>query len=163
MTQWILVGGIVLAAGVLSLGYAGSGWLVGVFPLAVGGIFWLVALRRRWDWAGSAGLILFVLAAAVGFLLKVGLGWMLVGLVVTLACWDLDSFARRLREVDEERRPGLERAHLLWLVPLMLVGLVLGGAALVVRTRLGFGLTLLLGLLLVFGLSQIIGPMIHRA
>lgn len=162
MTRWLLVLGIVLAAGVLSWGYAWSGWLIGVFPLAAVGVLWLVALWRRWDWVGTAGLILFVLAAAVGFLLELGPGWMLAGLVAALACWDLDHFARRLRDADEERRPRLERAHLLWLVPVLLAGLALGGAALVVRTRLGFGLTLLLGLLLVVGLSQAIGPMIRR-
>ena len=162
MTRWILVGAIVLASAVLSLGYAWSGWLIGAIPLAAWGLLGLVGLWRGWDWVGSASLVLFVLAAAIGFLLNLGPGWMLVGLVTALVCWDLDHFVQRLRDVEEAQRPGLERAHLLRLVPLVLAGLVLGGAALVVRTRLGFGLALLLGLLLVIGLSQTIGPMVRR-
>jgi amino acid transporter len=162
MTRWILVGAIVLASAILSLGYAWGGWLIGMVPLAAWGVCWLVGLWRGWDWVGSAGLVLFVLSAAVGFVLHFEFDWMLVGLVAALVCWDLDHFGRRLRDVDEAQRPGLERAHLLRLAPPVLAGLVLGEAALLVRTRLGFGLALLLGLLLVVGLSQAVGPMIRR-
>ncbi|MBN1484825.1 MAG: hypothetical protein JXA37_08895 [Chloroflexia bacterium] len=133
-----------------------------IFPLVACGLFWLLGLWQGWGWVGTAILLVFILAAAGGLLLNLGPGWMLLGLVAALVAWDLDHLSRRLHGAETETRRMLERAHILRLLPVVTAGLFLGGAAMVLRVRFGFGLALLLGLLLVVGLSRVLGSFAQR-
>jgi len=149
---------ILLAAGLLALGYALSGrgpW--GVAVVVVGGL-WLVGRRRGWGWTASVGLVALVGAAAFGLGRGLAPGWALLGTGAALAAWDLDAFARRLGDGGPMGdRAMLERRHLQRLLLVEALGLLLAGAALAVRVRIGFGGALLLGALAVLGLSQVMG------
>jgi hypothetical protein len=152
------VAGLATVALVVGCGQAGL-W-VWLPPAAIGGSLWLFGLWRRWRWASLAGFLVYTIAAALGSLLGAIAGWMLVGVGLALAAWDLDSSVRRMQSMQRvDAKDDLERHHLLRLLAVEAAGLPLAGVALGARLELGFGLVLLLGLLAVLGLSQAIGPL----
>jgi hypothetical protein len=148
-----------LAALALALGY-GLGGLAPVVPalVLVGGL-WLLAAWQRWTWAATPGLVLCTAAAGFGVWWGLAADWMLVGLVAALCAWDLDHFRWRLGQVTwsgeaAERRRMLEWHHLQRLGLVAGLGLLLASISLRLRLRLTFLPAVLLGLLIVWGLSQ---------
>jgi len=147
-----------LGTGALMLGYGLHGLWVGALVVLTLGLLWLLDQWRGWGWMASIALISFVGTAAVGLWLGLGSGWMLFGVAAALGAWDLDRFARRLRSVRHVAgRREVERCHLRRLLGVGGLGLGLGGLALGVKVELGFGTALLLGLLIVLGLSRAVG------
>jgi len=146
---------VIVAMAALALGYGlGDVW-IGVGPVLAVGVLWLIGLRPGWGWIASPGLVLWTAAAAVGLWAGLGAGWMLVGVVAALSAWDLDHFTRRLGAAGRvEQAVAMERAHLVRLLAVDAVGLALGGLALTVHVRLGFGIALILALVAVWGLSR---------
>jgi hypothetical protein len=122
------------------------------------GLLWLVGQRRRLGWSTDLGLISFMAMAAFGVWWGLSAGWMLFGAVTTLAAWDLDRFNRRLASIEPSASDAqLWRNHLQGLLPVAGLGLLLGGLALNIRLELALGWVILLGLLVIFSLSQVIG------
>lgn len=147
----------ILATTTLAVGYATSRlWPGALLILACGGV-WSLAQRRRWR-AGPVVLTVFLVTAALGLLIGVGSGWMLLGVTAALGAWDLDRFSRRLEFAQQGAGDGeLERHHLLRLLMVSGLGLLLGAVSLALRLRIGFAMILLLGLLAVIGLVQLVG------
>jgi hypothetical protein len=158
MIGWILPASAVLAALVLALGYGLNELWGGVaVAVAVGG-FWLAGQWRRWEWVASAGLVVWIGVAALGLVLGVRGGWMLVGVVTALVAWDLDRFVWRVRAAGRvEDADALERRHLRRLLAVGGTGLLLGVIAFSLRIRLGFAVAFLLALLALWGLSRVVG------
>jgi hypothetical protein len=156
----LLPASIGLATGALALGY-GLGGLWTWMPLIVALAFlWPVGQWRGWGWSSSLGLVFSATLAAVGLLLGLAAGWMLLGLVAALAAWDMDGFRQRLRSVERVDAPAqrdLERRHIQRLLAVAGLGLLLAAVVLGIRLELKFGAVLLLGLLAILGLSQAIG------
>jgi hypothetical protein len=144
-----------LAAGAFALGCVQGGlWFVAL-PVLIVGMIWLAGRGRGWSWISSLGLALSAVAAAVGLLAGLGAGWMLAGLVASLAAWDLHHFSHTLEgvpRVDGVR--SLERRHLQRLLIAVGLGVLLAAVALGVDATFSFGFVLLLGLVAVLGLSQ---------
>jgi hypothetical protein len=162
MSARLLPATVGLATAALVLGYSRVGAWAWMLPIVALGGLWLLGLWRHWGWVSSVGFVLYAAIAAVGLLLDSGSGWMLLGVGLALAAWDLDSFVRHLRQgqwVEDER--DLERRHLLRLSAVEGVGLLLATAALGMTLSLGFGAVLLLGLLAVAGLSRVMGFLRH--
>jgi hypothetical protein len=154
-TERLLPAIIVLAMAVLALGFWLANLWVAAIPIAAVGAAWMLSLWRGYNWVASAGLLLFASAAAAGVLLDVGTGWMLAGLALALAAWDLGSFVHRVRSADRsEGTADLERRHLVQLLAVIGLGLALAIVALGARVRMGFAMVLLLGLLSLIGLSR---------
>jgi hypothetical protein len=148
----------VAATSTLALGYGLAGLWPATLLLLVLGSFWLLGQQRGWGWVASVALVFFVGAAAVGFWLDLGAGWMLLGVVAALSAWDLDRFAQRRRGAERvEKARELERRHLQRLLIVDSLGLLLATAGLQVRVRVGFGGAFSLTLLAVLGLSRVIG------
>ena len=144
-----------LAAGALTLGYAlRESWPGAALIVALG--FAWIAARRRQDWAPSLGLLVFTAMAAFGAWRGAPTAWMLAGIVSALAAWDLDHFARRLRDAPVDGEAALARAHLRRLLLVSSAGLLAGWFALGVRVELGFAAALALGLLVLVALSRAI-------
>jgi hypothetical protein len=143
-----------LASLTLALGYvSGTGW-IGAGAVVALGLFWLVGHQRQWSLAGP-GLIVFAGAAAFGVWQGVPAGWMLFGAVAALAAWDLDHFTRRLRQAAHIKdETQLRRNHLQRLVAVAGLGVVLAGLALSFQIKLNLGWAMLLGLLIIIGLSR---------
>ena len=88
--------------------------------------------------------------------LEVAAGWLLAGMITTLAAWDLDAFQRRLRQPTRvEQSELLIQAHLRQLFVALLGGGLLSLVALLVQFQLRFGWGLLLVLLLILAFSQL--------
>jgi hypothetical protein len=155
-TRVLALTSTILAAATLAVGYATSRLWTGALLILACGSLWLLAQRRRWR-AGSVVLAVFLVTAALGLLIGVGSGWMLLGVTAALGAWDLDRFSRRLEFNRQGAGDGeLERCHLLRLLKVSGLGLLLGAVALALRLRIGFGMILLLGLLAVTGLGQLV-------
>jgi hypothetical protein len=120
------------------------------------GLLWLIGQWRGWRWSASAGLISLTGLAAWGVWSQLPAPWLLFGLVAALAAWDLARFSQRLQQA----RQVIDEASLIWahLQRLLIIaglGLLLGEIALAVRLEFNLGWALLLGLLLILGLSQV--------
>jgi hypothetical protein len=149
---------VVLGTAALALGYGLAGLWMWALPVVGLGVLWLLGLWRRLVLASSIGLVLFAGLAVAGLLLEVAAGWMLAGLVAALGAWDLDGFFARVERVAwVEGRRDLERRHLWRLLVVDVLGLLLAAVALGLKLEFGFGVAVLLGLLVILGLSRAIG------
>jgi hypothetical protein len=157
LTRTALLASIVLAAGAIALGYESGGYRSGtVLVLAVGLLWLLSTLLDRGEMA-PLGLLSLAGAATFGLWLGLEASWMVCGLVAALSAWDLDHFARRLRQAGQvEKVRRLEAVHLRRLAIVDGVALLVATVALVIRVELGFGMALLLGVLAMLGLSRVI-------
>jgi len=144
-----------LAVGSLIIGYGlGGRWDWMLIPGLLGGL-WLFGYWRGWGWMASVGLIGFVGFSAIGLRLGLDAAWLVAGLVAALCAWDLHRFVLLLQEVGQvEDERALEKRHLSRLLVVAGLGLVLAVVALRIEIRLTFFQTLLLGLLVVWGLSR---------
>jgi hypothetical protein len=149
---------IAISAGMLASAY----WLGGYLPvslIALGlAISGLLFLQRGWSWVVSLLLALNIGVAATGFYLELSPALLVSGALSALAGWDLEYFARRLKNAGRViAQPSLVWAHLLRLLWVSLLGLVLFGISYLIHLHFTFGLAVLLALLAVLGLSQGIG------
>ena len=137
---------------------ASAYWLAGYQPISLVtlglSLMGLLFLQRRWSWIASLLLALYTGIAATGFYLELQPAWLLSGALFSLAAWDLEYFARRLKNAGQViAQPMLVRAHLLRLSWVSLLGLVLFVITYLIRFQFTFGLAILLALLAVYGLS----------
>jgi hypothetical protein len=156
----VAIASIAAAGLVPAIAYGAAGrWGEALIGVALAGA-WVGGLRRRVAWAGSACFLGLVLLGGFGALSAVPSGWGLAGVVAALVAWDLSGFALVAqgagKVVDEA---ALWRAHLRRLAAVAGGGLLLGGAALLVRAEIGFGWALLLGVVAVVALSRAIGSL----
>jgi hypothetical protein len=157
MKGMIPITAIIITTLILALGYALISLWPGVIVIAILGLVWLVGQQRRVGWLHDFGFALFVVVAAVGVWWGAPAGWMLAGTVATVATWDLARFDRRLAQVEQITGEGrLRRDHLRRLLAAAGLGLGFGALALSLQFELSMGWVILLGLLVVVGLSRIV-------
>jgi len=173
---------ISLAAGSAAAGFLFAGSWVGALISLVWGGMWVSGMLRQIrqkaeeespearrpsrpeipSGAASSALLGYALLALAGVWSNVWPGWLLVGMVATLAGWDLEYFVYRLRYVrDETVISALSGAHLRQLGWVAAAGLLLGSAALILRYNLNFGWAVLVTLAAVYGLTRFIGFFKH--
>jgi hypothetical protein len=141
------------AAGIsLALGYAWGGlWELGLLWAALA--FAWGALQRRRGWIQHAGFAVCLAAAGAGFPLGAPPPMLLAATVAGLSAWDLGHFRARLSgSVGIEN--GLIRRHLAALLVVVLLGLLVGGSALVVEINLSFVLATGAALALFYSLGR---------
>ncbi len=149
------LGSTILATLALALGYAREARWEEWALIAGAGVLWLIGQQMTWRWMPAIGFAFFVSMAARGAWLHLQAALMLVAVVAAMTAWDLSEFQLRLpptRPVGSTL--DLERQHLWRLVLVDALGLALAALALEVRIDLGLGSALLLGVLVVVGLSQ---------
>ena len=138
-------------------------WIEVAIIVALGSL-WLIGQQRGWNWRADVGLAGFVAMAVWGVWRGLPALWMLFGVVTALVAWDLDHFARRVRDVERvDDATGLARAYLRRLAGVTGLGLLLGGSPLLIEVGLNFGWAFLLGLVLIVGLNQAISFMRRRS
>jgi len=146
MTEWLARGAILSSGGLL------AGALLPAFPqVRLGGlaldlaviVLWLGSYFARWDRVPTLGLLGTVGMAAAALYFGLSATLITAALVAALVGWDLDLFARRLRDF-ERIGPGVVGHHLrsTALVGALALGLALFGFH--VRFTLTFGLALFL-------------------
>ena len=106
---------------------------------------------------GNFAMLLFIALTAWGVWQKLPTWIMLVVVLLTLLAWDLGQFSSRLLAVtDDATLVRLERVHLTRLGLALAVGLLLGGAALLVHVPLDFGWALVLGMITMIALNRFV-------
>lgn len=147
----------ILAAVVLgALPYAlGERWWV-VVACALIGVLWLAPTGPGANLFPTLSTFFLTGVCAAGVFLDHPSSWLLTTLVMILAAWDLDSYARDhqpfLEEPNKAAGSALFRAHLERLGIIVLVGWSLGMVALYLRIPLSFVGAAVLGALALLGL-----------
>ena len=141
----------------LAFGYAMSSLWPGAVAVVTLGLGWAAGQRRQFGWPTDLGFIALMIAAAIGVWWGAGAGWMLLGAAGALAAWDLARFARRLGQAEHlVHEARLQQAHRQRLLPVVVLGLGLGGIALSIQLKLSFGWAIVLGLVVIIGLSRVV-------
>jgi hypothetical protein len=163
VSKKLLLALVGLATGALVLGCRAGDLGAWIPAVAVVGGLWLLGVGRGWSWASGAGFVAYALVAAAALVQGGEVGWILPGLGMALACWDLDGLSQRMQDVERvEGRSNVVRGHLARLFAVEVVGMLLAAAALGVSLRPSFGVVLLLGLAAAVGLSRAIGVLSHE-
>jgi len=160
MSKIILATLILLGTLIPGLGYVfwGYPW-IGLGVILVG-LLWLAAQWRGRGWfshLGMAATAAAVAAAATAELWPQPSSWgMLVGLICTLAAWDLAQFQDRLRLAapQDDTRP-LETAHLRNLAGYAIAGLLLGGLTTILKVELRLVDAVILTVIAFAGMMQL--------
>jgi hypothetical protein len=146
-----------IATLLLALAYAMGGRWIGTATSVALGCLWLVGLWRGWTGMEALGLIGAVGIAALGVWFALSTPVLLAGVVAALVAWDLDRFVRRTRNAGHvAEAAALTRAHLQWLLVVAGLGLALGAVAAGIQVPLSFGWALLLGMVVILGMSRAI-------
>jgi len=158
LLSWIFLGSsiLVLLLGFIRVGY----WQLSLAVLALS-IPWFLGVFLNLPQGLAISMVGLTLAAAVGFWLRMWVGWPVLGCSFLLAAWDLQHFRLRLAAAEQILgEQALLRFHLWRLTCVLGIGLLLAGIALLMEVRFSFGIAILLGLLVVLGLRQ--GIMVAR-
>ncbi len=148
----------------LTAGYVIGGLWIWALPILGLAALWLFGQRRGLKWVSSLELLLFLGLATIGIWQRLTLGLMLLGIISALAAWDLESFIQRMEGAERvDHRDDLERKYLQRLVIIICSGALFAVAAIGLNVPFSFGSALLLGLLVVVGLSRTIRFMRHES
>jgi hypothetical protein len=158
------IGALVAGSGaaIFAVVYALSGRWGWAGVIVAIGLAWLSESWHSQRWIWTLGLIFFAAAAALGVLWRFSPFWMLTGLVVILAAWDLSRWEKLLADTPDVRNAAaLTHAHLRRLGGVIGLGWGLAMLALNVEIHFGFIWSLALALLIVVGLSRVIRYMLE--
>ena len=151
---FLLCVGIATIALVLPYALAGH-WLFALI-IALGGLFWWYGWSHKLPGISTLYLLGVTAFCVLGVWINLVPFYFLASLLAALTAWDLDRFDQRLNKVDRvELKQVVVRKHLIRLLFVVVLGLLVGGAALLLRFNLTFGWVLILGLVTVLGLSQV--------
>ena len=149
------IAAIVLAVLALAAAFAQAGrwpW-AGLSLLAA--VPWVTEPWHRQRWPISVGFLWLAVPISMAALAGISPVWLLTVVVLALIAWDLIEFGRHLEQVDrEERGPEQVRIHLLRLGLVAGLGWILGLVAVQVRLTYSLAWVLVIGLLLIIGLSR---------
>jgi len=164
LTPRLLPACMIAALSALSLGLALRGAAIFVPLFVILGAAWGYSRHRgQHGLAGTLANLVLVVAmagAAIGLLIGALPALMLLAVVMALGTWDLTHFERRLRAIARVERAGdLERRHVRWLLVAVVCGSAIASFALAIRTTLGFGAMVALGLLAALALSLTISTL----
>lgn len=157
MTLFALVLSIIISAVSLAWGFFSVGLISAALWILIFGAGWLLAVWKNWDWVSSLGLLLAVIAAALGLWLKLPPGWMFSAGLFALFAWDMNDFYRRLRLiVKNENTYKMERRHIAKVSLLALAGLLLASITMLIRAQFTAEWAALLVLITLLGLAQLL-------
>lgn len=158
MTVVALVSSIIISIGSLAWGYAGVGFDIFARWIVIFGMIWLFTQWQGWGWFSSLGLFLVILLSAFGLWFGFTPGWLFSSAIFALFAWDMTDFHRRMRLMaKDDNMRGLERRHIARVSLLSLAGLGLASIAMLVRVQFTFEWGALLVLVILLGLSQLVG------
>jgi len=146
MIPWVARGAILLSGGLLA-----GALIPAPSEVRLGGLvldlllvsLWVGSYFARWDRVPTAGLLATVGLATAALYFGLNATLCAAALVAALVGWDLDLFARRLRDFAQID-PGVIRGHLKSTALVATLGIGLALVGLHVRITLSFGLALLL-------------------
>lgn len=156
MILFALVLSVVVSVATLAWGFSLVGLTSFSMWMLILGAGWLLAVWQRWDWVSSLGLLIAVIAAALGLWLRVPPGWMFSSGLFALFAWDMNDFRQRSRlVVQDENARAIERRRLVRISLLALAGLFLASIAMLIRAQFTFEWAAFLALIVLLGLAQL--------
>ena len=149
---------LAIAVTILVVSFALAGLWQWAFIFVLVGLLWWAARRQRgWHWASSVGMFVLALAAAAGYWLGMPILAMLAVVVLALSAWDLDAFADRLAQSQQDDWTHiLVQRHLRRLIIGNALALGLAAFSLTVELRFNFVVAFLLGLSMAYGLNRLL-------
>ncbi len=158
MTVIALASSIIISIGSLAWGYAEVGFDMFARWVLIFGLVWLFTQWQDWGWFSSFGLFFVMVISAFGLWFGFTPGWMFSGGIFALFAWDMTDFRRRMRYMaaDDNMR-GMERRHIARVSLLSFAGLLLASITMLVRVQFTFEWGALLVLVVLLGLSQLVG------
>jgi len=148
---------ILAASLALLLAYATDlRWMGAVTVVGLGLMGWLGQYRQKWSWTIHLFLAVVVVLIMFGVLVGLKLYLLLPALLGALAAWDAGRFQRRMEGVPgSEFVQKIEKRHLFLLTLTLVSGGIFASIVMAIRIQVGFGITLVLGVILVISLGQI--------
>jgi hypothetical protein len=132
-------------------------WLGSVAALGLGWGGWFGLKKARNAWSADLFLAGVVLLVTIGALLDLITNYLLVAILGALGAWDLIRFQKRIAHSPRsEDILQIEKQHLGFLGLTILIGGSLAVVIGIVRMQIGFGVTLISGVILIIILSEII-------
>ncbi len=158
MTVIALVSSIIISVGSLAWGYAGAGFAIFVQWILIFGMMWLFTQWQGWGWFSSLALFFVIFMSALGLWFGFTPGWMFSSSIFALFAWDMTDFRRRIRSMAvDDNLLGMERRHIARVSLLSFAGLLLASVTMLVRVQFTFEWGALLVLVVLLGLSQLVG------
>ncbi|MBI5354529.1 MAG: hypothetical protein HZB50_17960 [Chloroflexi bacterium] len=157
MTRRAIYVSIFIGAAILVFGMATQGHPIPAIGIALLGLAWMVAHKRRIRWVASPAFAIFVVISAASIWGGIASWMALTCVMFSLAAWDLALFVQRLEMTSEPTdRKIMERTHFTQLG--FVIGLSLLGvfAITLIRINLTFGGAVILALLGVWGISSLV-------
>jgi hypothetical protein len=163
MTRILLFGSAAVSSILLVVGFLPTGYFsYGLVFLCVD-ILWIVGLLRRWDWVSTLGVCIAFGGAAWGMYLGVAPAFLITAALFSLIAWDLEHFAARLRlAAAEDDTDRLEHQHLMRLAFMVVIGGGLSFGAMAVHVKIPFELTVVLVILMVWGIGRVVSWLLKK-
>ncbi len=148
---------LLIACGALIAGYALRGIWPGCVLVGAIGLIWVLGLVLRWQWISSTMFLVLSILSGLVLLVNAPSYLEVIAITAALIAWDLSYFIGRLEKArTAEIARMLEANHLRRLALITVAGLVLMGAAILLRIQLGFAGAFILGGLALAALLQVV-------
>jgi hypothetical protein len=149
---------LAIATAAISVGFGQIQFPMGVIVTIIIGVIWASRHWRFSFWSPHFVFVLFIVVTVSGVMLGMSGFFLLLAVTFSLICWDVDCFLTRIQQVDRVLDDNkIVMKYLMRLGIVVLIWFVLGVVALNMNFEFRFIWVLLLGLLLLFGLSGAIG------
>ena len=163
MSKRLLYLAVIVASAALIIGYILREIWVGAALVSVVGLIWIIGLLYHWGWISSTFFLVYAVLNSFVLLIQSPSYLEVISITATLVAWDLSYFIGRL---EKARTPELARVleinHLRRLLIITGVGLLLMGAAILLRIQLSFAIALLLGGAGLLALIQVVSRLGHH-
>jgi len=149
---------LVIASTILFFGFSQSQITIGLVFVTFVGVFWALRHWKSWILLKNSSLFMFLLVVLFGVWNQVNGIWLLGGVIFSIISWDIERFLAKIQKVDRVLNEDLFVTKYLWRIGIVeILCLILGGVSLGINLEISFGWTLLLGILLVFSMSKVVG------
>ncbi len=147
---------IVIATLSLALSYFfQSAWL-GAGLILLSGVLWLSEARKDLPWLASVMMLVFFGLGGYGAWLGYSSGLILIGIIATLAAWDMAYFWQHLQPSSKvEKETALKQAYLNRLGLVVGASFLLGSLALLIQFELNLGWALVVGFIVIITLGRV--------
>jgi hypothetical protein len=156
-TVYFLIGNLILTAIFTSFAYWEQSIWIGMAFVIVLAILWGLSLQLDYRYLPGVFFLVFSVICLVGTFLGLRSILLFLGITSALNTWDLDRFYKRWK--DDLRRQAninIEGKHLIRLILVDVVSICVAIAGLSIKTRLSFGLMLLVVVIALISLAQLI-------
>lgn len=144
------------ATGLAFMYWQGDSYPAGLVSLAAG-LAWIIGFSRGWRWPSGWCFIILAALTIYGAALEQSIWILLLVLTVFLLAWDLECFIHRIEGL--ERVDALKRQVSTLIRRLSLVGgigLIVSGAAMLFRFKIGFVPLSLIGMTVIICLAYLV-------